>query len=100
MELMGYLEANRKALEDAPNGLYAVVAAPAGHAVIQLGVIFCLEQRLNDDKKPAVAGQKVNPLQPYFLVYVRDDGAVRYIHPCQTGPGDVPFAGRRSCRTA
>ena len=78
MELMGYLEANRKALEDAPNGLYGVVSAPAEHGVIQPGVIFCLEQRLNDDKKPAVAEQKVNPLQPYFLVYVRDDGEVRY----------------------
>ena len=78
MELMGYLEANRKALEDAPNGLYGVVPAPAGHAVIQPGVIFCLEQRLGDEQKPAAAGQKVNPLQPYFLVYVRDDGEVRY----------------------
>jgi superfamily II DNA or RNA helicase len=78
MELMGYLEANRKALEDAPNGLYAVVPAPAGHAIIQPGVIFCLEQRLDEDKKLAVAEQKVNPLQPYFLVYVRDDGEVRY----------------------
>ncbi len=78
MELMGYLEANRKALEDAPNGLYAVVPAPTGHAVIQPGVIFCLEQRLNEDKKLAAPEQKVNPLQPYFLVYVRDDGEVRY----------------------
>jgi superfamily II DNA or RNA helicase len=78
MELMGYLEANRKALEDAPNGLYAVVPAPAGHAVIQPGVIFCLEQRLDEDKKLEIAEQKVNPLQPYFLVYVRDDGEVRY----------------------
>jgi hypothetical protein len=25
-----------------------------------------------------VAEQKVNPLQPYFLVNVRDDGRVRY----------------------
>ena len=78
MELMGYLEANRKTLEDAPDGLYAVVPAPTGHAVIRPGVIFCLEQRLGEDKKPAVAEQKVNPLQPYFLVYVRDDGEVRY----------------------
>ena len=78
MELMGYLEANRKALEDAPNGLYAVVPAPAGHAIIQPGVIFCLEQRLDKEKKLAVAEQKVNPLHPYFLVYVRNDGEVRY----------------------
>jgi len=78
MELMGYLEANRKALEEAPNGLYAVVPAPAGHAIIQPGVIFCLEQRLDEDKKLAVAEQKVNPLQPYFLVYIRHDGEVRY----------------------
>ena len=50
MELMGYLEANRKALEDAPNGLYGVVPSPVGHDVIQPGVIFCLEQREDEDK--------------------------------------------------
>lgn len=58
--------------------MYAVVPAPAGHAIIQPGVIFCLEQRLDEDNKLAVAEQKVNPLQPYFLEYVRDDGEVRY----------------------
>ena len=78
MELMGYLEANRTALEEADNGLYAVVPTPAGHAIIQPGVIFCLEQRTGEDRKLAAAEQKVNPLQPYFLVYVRDDGEVRY----------------------
>jgi len=43
-------------------------------------VIFCLMQKQN-----AVENQKVNPLQPYFLVYVRDDKIVRYTftHPKQ-----------------
>jgi hypothetical protein len=35
-------------------------------------VIFCLRQ------KTAAHQDTVNPLQPYFLIYVRDDRVVRY----------------------
>jgi len=72
-ELMGFIEANRERLEDAPLGLYAVVPTHAEHPAIQPGTIYCLKQR-----EASAGAETVNPLQPYFLVYVRDTGEVRY----------------------
>ncbi len=72
-ELLGFIEANRERLEEAPLGLYAVAPPHANYPIIQPGTIYCLKQRA------ASAGtEKVNPLQPYFLVYVRETGEVRY----------------------
>lgn len=73
MELSKYLESNRKALEEAPLGLYAVVPPDPEYKVIVPGVIFCLQQ-----KGDSSGNEMVNPLQPYFLVYVRDDQVVRF----------------------
>ncbi|MBS0469291.1 MAG: DEAD/DEAH box helicase family protein [Proteobacteria bacterium] len=73
MELATYIEANREKLEEAPFGLYAVVPPHAQYSTIQPGVIYCLKQRID-----AAGNEAVNPLQPYFLVYIRDDGEVRY----------------------
>jgi superfamily II DNA or RNA helicase len=73
VELANYIEANRKALEEAPLGLYAVVPPPVDHATIKPGVIFCLKQ-IGDTS----GNEQVNTLQPCFLVYVRDDGTVRF----------------------
>jgi SNF2 family DNA or RNA helicase len=93
IELSNYIQNNRKLLEDAPLGLYAVVPPPGHDAVgpdslssgaegrgeealrkiIQPGVIFCLKQ-----KGETTSSDTVNLLQPYYLVYVRDDGTVRF----------------------
>ena len=73
MELTKYVEANRAALAQAPFGLYAIVPPAPGYPQIVPGVIFCLRQ-LGDTS----GNEQVNPLQPYFLVYVRGDGIVRY----------------------
>ena len=73
MELASYIEANREKLEEAPFGLYAVVPPHAEYQSIRPGAIYCLKQRLE-----ASGNEAVNPLQPYFLVYIRDDGEVRY----------------------
>lgn len=71
-ELSRYLEANRKLLQDSPLGLYAIVPPDPQYPIIQPGVIFCLKQ-----KGDTSGSETVNPLQPYFLVYVLDDGNVR-----------------------
>jgi superfamily II DNA or RNA helicase len=78
-ELTRYIEANRQALHDAPLGLMAVVLPHPDFPVIQPGVIFCLRQA------GGARSDTVNPLQPYFLVYVLDDGMVRFsfTHPKQ-----------------
>jgi len=73
MELAAYIEANREKLEEAPFGLYAVVPPHAEYQTIKPGAIYCLKQRIE-----AVGNEAVNPLQPYFLVYIREDGEVRY----------------------
>jgi len=73
MELSSYIEANRKKLEEAPFGLYALVPPHPEIQAIQPGVIFCLRQRGNSDGTEAV-----NPLQPYYLAYVKENSEVRY----------------------
>ncbi|MBU0679190.1 MAG: ATP-dependent helicase [Verrucomicrobia bacterium] len=85
IELMNYLKANEKELKDAPTGLYAVTPTPVAgsgdlfdqtfNQIVKPGVIFCLRH----ESAPAREKQRsVNPLSPHFLVYVRDDGEVRY----------------------
>ena len=88
IELLNFLENNKQKLTDAPFGLYAVVPSPSGEHkqliddsrftetesdIIKPGVVYCLKQKGNTD-----GNEVVNPLQPYFLVYIRDDGQVRF----------------------
>jgi len=73
MDLLKYIESNKKLLEDAPMGLYALVPPDPKSPIIVPGVIYCLKQ-----KGESSGAEKVNPLQPYFIVYVRDDKVVRY----------------------
>ncbi len=82
VDLLRFLEANRAALEEADEGLFAVVPAPPARPAVRPGVLFCLRHRGDADTAKAVARPEtlssVNPLQPYYLVYVHDDGTVRY----------------------
>ena len=88
-DLLQYIQQNRAELEAAPFGIYAIadsdaVAAGVGQHTrngflsgqqsgpIRQGAIFCLKQRTEPPERTP------NLLQPYFLVYVRDDGTVRY----------------------
>ncbi len=73
MELSAYIESNREKLEQAPFGLYTIVPPHPEYQTIKPGAIYCLKQRIE-----AAGNEAVNPLQPYFLVYIRDDGEVRY----------------------
>jgi len=88
IELLNFLENNRKKLEEAPFGLYSVVPSPSGSRshcldvekfsaaekeIIKPGVVYCLKQKGDTE-----GNEEVNPLQPYFLVYIRDDGQVRF----------------------
>jgi hypothetical protein len=79
-DLNRYIEANRSLLENAPLGLYAVVPTNPEYVVIRPGVVYCLKQ-----KGEGAESDAVNPLQPYFLVYIQDDGVVRFgfTHPKQ-----------------
>jgi SNF2 family DNA or RNA helicase len=88
LELLKYIEANRAALEDAPFGLYTVVPPSPEYKVIAPGVIFCFRQETKSGVSSAAKEnitKVINPLQPYFLVYVLNDGNVRFgfAHPKQ-----------------
>lgn len=50
-----------------------MVPPHAEYSAIKPGIIYCLKQRID-----AAGNEAVNPLQPYFLIYIRDDGEVRY----------------------
>lgn len=73
IDLLNYLQKNRQLLENSPLGLYGIVPTHQEYEVIKPGIIFCLQQMGNTS-----GNEQFNPLQPYFLVYVRDDGNVRY----------------------
>jgi len=86
IELMNYLEMNKELLKNAPLGLYALVPpleelrkADLFNAsmldIVKPGVIFCLRHNTprQDEKQ-----KSVNPLNPYYLLYLREDGAVRF----------------------
>lgn len=85
-DLLNYLNTNEKELREAPLGLFGVVPSPGNeywsHSltlspeqkdIFKPGVIFCLKHSLDGKDY-----EQLNPLHPYFLVYVREDGTVRY----------------------
>ncbi|HQB41847.1 MAG TPA: helicase-related protein [Candidatus Cloacimonadota bacterium] len=88
LDLSGLDSNYRDYLAATPLGLYAIAPAPGGEyaalaqgrvfeqaekSVIKPGIIFCLRQ-ISDDKE----NKKQNPFSPYYLVYVREDGTVRF----------------------
>ena len=86
VELSHFLKEKAERLEKIPEGIYAVVPSPeckecpcekeydeAAKSIIKKGVIFCLRQ-----KNKNADCEKINPLNPYFLVYVYDSGAVKF----------------------
>lgn len=84
LDLLQFLEANREELENADEGLYAVVPPKEELFVkAQPGVLFCLRHRPAARKTADPTGNPtgtnhLNPLSPYYLVYVHDDGTVRF----------------------
>ena len=71
-QLLRYLQRNRDELEALPNGVYAVTDDKDA----QPGVIFLLRQR-NAGVASASRGV-ASPVHPHYLVYVRNDGTIRY----------------------
>ena len=73
-QLMQYLKANKRKLEEAPDGLYAVTKNNSD--IPSTGVIFVLRQNTigNDDKRT----QYVSPIHPFYLAYVEDNGQIRF----------------------
>ncbi|MPN15388.1 hypothetical protein SDC9_162720 [bioreactor metagenome] len=72
-DLMEALNNNRKKLDEAPDGMYAVVNIPDGiRDVVKSGVIFTLRQTKGSEQT-----KEQNPMFPYYMAYVTDEGEVK-----------------------
>lgn len=73
IELMEYMKTKRKALDEAPNGMYAVTNIDESISdIVKPGVIFTLRQVKGKDQS-----KEQNHLFPYYMVYITDDGEVQ-----------------------
>ena len=74
IDLMEYMKTHRKKLEQTPNGMYAItIPDETLKDTIKPGVIFTLKQIKGFEQT-----KEQNPLFPYFMIYVSDDGEVKY----------------------
>ncbi|MDD7612447.1 MAG: hypothetical protein PUJ82_16190, partial [Spirochaetales bacterium] len=86
IELSNFLKVNEEKIKNSPDGIYAVIPSPentiqpsaktfdeAAKKIIKPGVIFCLRQKNANEEC-----EKINPLNPYFLVYIYEDGSKIY----------------------
>ena len=72
-QLLKYLEKNRAELDATPDGAYAVTDYENNPK--ENGVIFFLQQRnASTDKQQKSA----SPIYPYYIVYIRNNGDIRY----------------------
>lgn len=73
IELMEYMKTGRTLLDDAPSGMYAITKIDdAIRDTVKPGVIFTLKQ-----VKGTEQAKEQNPLFPYYMVYIADDGEVK-----------------------
>ena len=73
MDLMEYMKEHEAELADAPSGLYAIARISENlRDVVKPGVIFVLRQI-----KGAKQTKEQNPLFPYYLAYITEDGQVK-----------------------
>lgn len=72
-DLGGYLDKQHEKIAHAPLGLYGIVPAQPA-ASLTKGVIYCLKQKDYQHETT----QQVNPLTPFFLIYIQDNGEVKY----------------------
>ena len=72
-QLLKYLERNRAELEATPKGAYAVTFNE--NNPIETGVIFFLQQFNTTTDK---AKKTPSPIYPYYTVYIRKNGDIRY----------------------
>lgn len=73
IDLMEYMKEHEEELESAPSGLYAIARISDNlRDVVDSGVIFVLRQ-----VKGARQTKEQNPLFPYYLAYITDDGQVQ-----------------------
>ena len=93
VEIQNFIDQNRDYIEKTPKGIYAVVPSFKGeyskfcsselentkaNEIIKSGVIFCLKLKEDKIKESGEKLEKLNPISPYFLAYVYDNGEIKY----------------------
>lgn len=77
IELLHYIQKNKEKLKNIPIGINAVTSrelrTQEKTTQFDEGVIFCLKQKNSSD-----LSNKINPLQPYFLVYITFNNEIKY----------------------
>jgi superfamily II DNA/RNA helicase len=84
MDIANFIQKSSESFKKYPSGLYAVVPSPekeefsyykdinlSQQELIKSGVIFCLKY---NSEKSYKEFEKINPLHPYFLVYIDKNG--------------------------
>lgn len=76
-DLCNFMETRKDSLKNMPTGICAITPNTDnnGNKIEKGGIIFCLKQKNN-----AVENSKLNKLQPYYLVYVKNDGSILYTY--------------------
>lgn len=72
-ELSNFKAEQKSDVETAPTGVFAMVPPNPAYPKIKPGVIYCMQ-----DKQDRQGADTVNPLQPFYLVYVKEDGEVAH----------------------
>jgi len=72
-ELSNFKAELKSDVENSPTGIFALVPPNPAYPVAKPGVIFCLK-----DKRDVQNADAVNPLQPFYLVYVMENGEIAY----------------------
>ncbi len=72
-QLLRYLEKNKEQLEATPHGAYAVTDSK--DSAVRPGVIFFLRQR---NSSSDMREKTASPIYPYYAVYIRTAGDIRY----------------------
>ncbi|MEG2302328.1 MAG: helicase-related protein [Niameybacter sp.] len=77
MDLMNYMNEHKEVLESAPLGMYAITDIPEVlRDQVAPGVIFTMKQL-----ETATQDDKLNhSLHPYYLVYMSEEGDVKFTH--------------------
>ena len=74
VDLMNYMKNNRKKLEDAPMGMYAIAKIPDSlKDTMSPGVVFTLRQIEGREQT-----KEQNAFYPYYLAYVKEDGETKF----------------------
>jgi len=95
IDLSNYIDTNKSLLEKTPKGIYSIVPSAnkenfelikntilteKTNEIIKPGIIFCLKLKEEKTEKIKEKLDKFNPVSPYFLTYIYENGDIKYTY--------------------